>query len=298
MQHIKYTYGQIYKGCLLLAFIFAFTTGKADDTQTLISLSAQTMGSTIGDAAPSIAYNPTKNEYLVVYTDFDGACPTNQELRGQVINAITGEKSGNVLNLTTSEQPCSTHSIADPKVVYNELEDEFLILFKSSTALGAKIKYLSLDANNLLVSSSIMIDEDEIADPFKNCELELDENSNIYAIAYHTENALSESFLTLKFVNGSTKSILAYSVQLDKSNFVAENKGVFGSKLLYNNENILVAFEIRFTAGSEIHGAFINSLTGAIVGDIFQISPSGTASTNYMNPALAFNENSGEILAV
>ena len=138
MQGNNYTYRQIYKGCLLLACILAFSISKADDSQTLMGLTAQTIGSNIGAAAPDIVYNPTKNEYLVIYTDFDGNCPTNQELRGQVINAITGEKSGNVLNLTTSEQPCSPHSIDDPKVVYNEVEDEFLILYKSSTALALK----------------------------------------------------------------------------------------------------------------------------------------------------------------
>ena len=299
MKIIIHTYRIFFQAGLFLAFLFIFANGMADESQTLISKSSQTLGATAGDASPAIAYNSTKNEYLVIYTDFDANCTTNQELKAQLINAITGEKSGNEVTVTTSDQPCSTHLIIDPKIVFNEFENEYLIIFKSSTALGAKIKFLALSASTLLVTTNpIILDEDEIADPFRNCTLELDKSSNIYTIGYHKENALSESSLTMKFVNGSSKSVLGYSIVLDKSDFVAENKGVFGSQFLFNNSNILVVFETKFTSGSEIHGVIINTQSGEFVDDIFQVSPDGSGSTNYMNPAIAFNKSSNEILTV
>lgn len=299
MKIIAHTYRQFLQASLFLAFLFVFENGMADDSQTLINKSVQTLGTYAGDAAPGIAYNSTKNEYLVVYTYFDANCTTNQELKAQLINALTGEKSGTEVTLTSSDQPCSAHTIFDPKIVFNELENEYLVIFKSTTALGAQIKFLTLNASTLQVSTNpTILDEDEIADPFKNCTLALDNNSNTYAIGFHKENALSESSLTMKFVNGFSKSILAYSTILDKSDFVAENKGVFGGQLLFNNYNILLVFEAKFTSGSEIHGVFINTQSGEFIDDIFQISPDGSGSTNYMNPAIAFNENSNEILTV
>ena len=145
------TYRRFLQAGLFSALFLVFANGMADDSQTIISKSLQTLGTIAGDAAPAIAYNATKNEYLVVYTDIDANCTTNQELKAQLINAITGEKYGTEVALTTSDQPCSTHLIINPKIVFNKLENEYMVVFKSSTTLGAQIKFLTINASTLQV---------------------------------------------------------------------------------------------------------------------------------------------------
>ena len=215
----KLTYGRIFKASLSMLLMLVFICSKADNTQTLTNLTLQTLTSGAGDAASSIAYNPTKNEYFVVYSDFDAGCASNQELRGQIINAVSGQKSGSVVDLTISDQPCAMRKISNPKIVFNKQRNEYLIVYKLSTSLGAQINFLSVDATNFQVGAPVTIDADEIADPFKNWTLEFNSTVNIYTVAYHKENALSESVLTLKFIDGITKGLKGYIVNI-KGGFI------------------------------------------------------------------------------
>lgn len=299
MKVFRDTYRHVIKGYLAITLFLSLGEVIASSDQNMISKSLVSMGINIGDAAPVIAYNPAKSEYFVVYTDFDQTCSSNQELRGQVINAITGEKSGGEINLTTSALPCAVNILSDPKIIFNEQQNEYLIFYKTTTSLGAEIKFLTVSANTYqIITTPVTLDQDEIADPFRSLVVGLDISSNIYSLGYHTENALSESSLTIKYVNGSSKSVLGFSTNLDKNQFGSENKGLFTSRFIYANNLILAAYEVRFTAGSEIHGCFINTQTGNISGDMFQISPDGSTTSHYLHPALSYNPSASEVLVV
>ncbi|MCP4544486.1 MAG: hypothetical protein GY832_45830 [Chloroflexi bacterium] len=95
-----------------------------------------TMG-TDGDPAfdafnPSLAYNPTQNEYLVVWHG-DNALDNVIEIYGQRLNAATGAEIGTddffISNMGTSDTD-KRFRAQDVAVAYNSTDDEYLVVWE------------------------------------------------------------------------------------------------------------------------------------------------------------------------
>ncbi|MDZ7605806.1 MAG: hypothetical protein U5K79_09520 [Cyclobacteriaceae bacterium] len=271
----------------------------ATDTQTLISKSLQTLATGAGSASQASAYNPARNEFIVIYTASDVSCPSNQELKGQIIDAATGQKTGSALLLTSSTLPCGTRIIKNPQIVFNSQQGEYFIVFNLVKGLGSTLMYMTVNAtNNSVTKSPTEFADDEIADPFRNWVVAYDASKNIYLAGYHKEDALQESTFTIRYISGTTKALNGYSTIISKSNFTGENMGVFGTQLLSYGSQVLLVTSTKFTSGSEIHGVFINSQTGALSGNFFKISPAGSTETNYQRPSAAYNPTLNEVFLV
>jgi hypothetical protein len=284
---------------LTVGWAFCGFDGHATDTQTIISKTLQTIATGAGSASQASAYNPSRNEYIVIYTAADASCPSNQELKGQIIDAVTGQKTGAPITLTSSTMPCVTRIVKNPQIVFNSQQNEYFILFNITEGLGSTLMYMTVNAVNYSIAKlPTEIQSDEIADPFRNWVVALDASKNIYMAGYHMEDALQESTFTIKYISGTTKNINGYSTIISKSNFAAENKGAFGTQLLSYGTQVLLLTSTKFTSGSEVHGVFINSQTGALSGSIFKISPTGGATTNYQRPSATFNPTRNEVFVV
>ncbi len=105
------------------------------------------MGSSDGNPAyralaPSVAYNSTDNEYLVVWygdDDSDSLTDDEYEIFGQRINAATGEEEGNkdfrISDMGTSDGD-NTYHATSPKVAYNSTDNEYLVVWRGDDGTG------------------------------------------------------------------------------------------------------------------------------------------------------------------
>jgi hypothetical protein len=119
----------------------------ANPDQNMVSLTAQSLGSGMGNTAPSSAYNSNANEYLVVYAKTDASC-NNERLFGIVLDAITGEPSGSEFPISD----CNTYML-NPKVVYNPDRGEYGIFYKSSNGSGASLIFRTIDAKTKAIGN-------------------------------------------------------------------------------------------------------------------------------------------------
>ena len=86
---------------------------------------------------PQVVYNPTQNEYFVVWrgddnTDFgNGALVNNEfEIWGQRVNAATGAEIGTDLRLSDLGPDGNADFDAfDPQVVYNPTQNEYFLVW-------------------------------------------------------------------------------------------------------------------------------------------------------------------------
>ena len=293
MQNKYLIHSQIRKASFLMLCMLVFSIGKADITQTLTKLTLQNIKSGAGDTSPVMVYNPIKNEYFVVYADFDATCSTKQKLYGISINAITGLPIGSSFPITT----CNKKAV-DPQVVYNSKQNEYAIAYKSIESAGAKILVQIIDASNNSLKQSIEMASISLGDPYENTALLFSPSTDIYSVGYHEIINATDIKLKIKYINSITKAITGYTSLIDKNTFTSQNDGVKHTKFLSANGNIFICFELNLIDGSEIWGGFFNPVSGQINNSYFQISPTPTSDTVYLNPSTALNSLTNEILVV
>ncbi len=293
MRNKLYTYSKILKPFLLMAFVFAFNFLKADNTQTLTSLTLQSIKSGAGDASTSIVYNSLKNEYFAVYSDFDPSCSSKQKLYGVIVNAITGLATGPGFPISACDKKAS-----DPQVIFNSKQNEYAIVYKSSEGAGTKILFQIVDATNYSLKQNIELASKSLGDPYENNSIHFSSNVNIYSVGFHEIISSTDTKLKINYINSSTKTLAAYSSLIDKNAFAPQNDGVKHAQLLNVNGNLFSCFELKLTSGSEIWGGLFNPSSGQIINSYFQISPSPTGEIKYINPSPTLNTTSNEILVV
>jgi hypothetical protein len=275
----------------LLIMLLALNISYATSDQTLSGLTKISLGSGMGDTAPSVAFNSNANEYLVVYTKADILCLTQQKIYGTIINSISGEKEN-----TFGISDCA-NSLEDLSIIYSEDNDEYVIGYKIKNA-GAKIVAQTINATSFSISSPIELDNVLLGDPFKKITLTENQSSNTYVIGYHEEISASENNLIVRYVDSKSKSLRTYSSQLGTGLIANSNDGLNNAKLLSLDNKIFACFELMLLSGSEIWGTFIDPLNGALLPNekIFQISPSPGGDSIVINPSPAINPNTDEIL--
>lgn len=278
---------------LLWLVAFSITAVYASSEQTMYGLTALSLGGSLGNTAPAIAFNPKSSEYLVLYVKNDAACG-KERLFARVINATTGGSVGT--DIPISE--CN-NTISEPRILYNTELDEFIIFFKSigSTTPRSRLLYSILDGqNHTILQPETLVDSNSIGDPFRGLELSQDYRNKIYALSYHKINASNESALTIKYVDTDTRAIKAYQTGVSKSDFGSSNEGLFGTRLVFNGNHLMLVFELRQLTGSEIWGILVNPVNGMPVNEFFRLSPQGASDKYYINPAVVLNAESNEVI--
>src|SRR5262245_57123837 len=95
------------------------------------------------DAA--VAYNPTNNEYLVVWSaDDNTGLLVNEELEiyGQRVDAATGARLGSRIRISNQGPDGSQFSkAAAPAVAYNGTANEYLVVWAGSTPTGGEFEF-------------------------------------------------------------------------------------------------------------------------------------------------------------
>lgn len=277
----------------MLAFISmsSFATGD----QNLVSPLGIKSILGIENTTPSITYNSLTNDYLVVYAKSDISC-SNQRLFGVVIDAITGNTVGNVIEISN----CHI-AFDDVQVLFNSDINEYFFFYKALGNIGNKsdLYYCSIDGTNLThAKTPTKLVGDAIADPYLDLAIGHSPQSNVYALGYHKVNAQEEYSYTISYLNSNDKSLKPYETIVDKEEFTNTNKGLKGSILVSNGSAFLSVFELKYDSGSEIWGCFHNPSDGTLVNDYFKVSPTAISGKYYINPSAAFVEYSNEVVAV
>lgn len=283
-----------HKFCALLWLVaFSITAVYASSEQTMYGLTALSLGGSLGNTAPAIAFNPKSSEYLVLYVKTDAGCG-KERLFARVINATTGGSVG--ADIPISE--CN-NSILEPRILYNSAREEYLILFKSIGVIGnrSNLYYCILDGQeHTVIQSPTLIDSDGFGDPFRGLSLTHDSKDNVYALGYHKVNTSNESSLIIKYLDAGTRLFKAYQTNVSKSDFGSLNEGLFGNQIVFNGNHLMVVFELRLLTGSEVWGIMVNPANGMPVNEFFRLSPQAEVEKYYINPALVLNAETNEVI--
>jgi len=217
-----------------------------------------------GAREPAVAYGPTADEYLVVWSGDDDTGPlveNEQEIFGQRINATTGTEIGGDFRISDMGPDGNTNYGAFlPSVVYNSAADGFLVVWSGD------------DNTGLLVNSEYevfgqRIDATtgaEIGGDFRISDMGPDGNTDFSAISPSVVyNSAGDEYLVVWWGDDDTG-------------------------LLVNKEY-------------EVFGQRINATTGAEIGGDFRISDMGPdGNTNYsaVDPSVAYNPSADEYLVM
>jgi len=194
---------------------------------------------------------------------------------------------------------CSNSKISDLDIVYNQQENEFMIVYKSSAQFGSKVLFLTIHASTFNIKNSpVELASDQLSDPFENTSIALNPVSNSYMIGYHVKLGANGTEFNISYVNANTKSISATATKIDKNSFPFENNGIVNTKIAWNSGNIFSCFEVTNSTGTEIWAGFFEPSTGDVIIDFIKVSPSPAAGVSYINPSVIVNSNDNEIVIV
>jgi hypothetical protein len=286
------TYRHKIAGWIACIFLAVGTTYAGSD-QSMAGLTARSLGTGLGDTSPAVAFNSKAKNYLVLYAKNDATCG-QQRLFAKVIDGISGIISGADISISD----CNV-SIADPQVVYNAKLDEYLIFYKSigNTPNKSNIFYCSIDATTYQFKvTNVSLANSSFSDPFRTLNLAHDTKNGLYALGYHMLSGGQESSLLIRYVDENSKALKTHQTSISITDFSETNLGVFQSKLIFNGSNLMPVFELRLTSGSEIWGGIVNTVSGALVNNIFLISPQGSDYKNYINPGAVYNQGTDETI--
>ena len=92
---------------------------------------------------PAVAYNPTQNEYLVVWQgddDTNSLVNNENEIYGQRVNGVTGEEISSDFRLSNmGPDGDEDYDAFDPDVAYNPTQDEYLVVWYGDDPTGLQV---------------------------------------------------------------------------------------------------------------------------------------------------------------
>lgn len=273
---------------MMLIMLAAFQAFGTED-QVLQGLTAQSLGTGLGAAAPASAYNTNTNEYLVIFAKNDVDC-SKLSLYGSTINAFTG-----AITNTFKISSC-WDKIENLQITYNKEQNEYFVGYNAGSFVYAQF----INGLNMEITLPIEVASVSFGDPFERISLSYATEEQVYGFGYHTRNSSTDKLFTMRYFDQSSKALLGDLTELDKNLSSKTNNGVEGANLLYHNGSFFVCFELEFETASEIWGTIIDPATGILLpttdNGIFQISNTPTGDTVNINPSATINSNSGEIL--
>lgn len=222
---------------------------------------------TFDASSPAVAYNPTNNEYLVVWSGSDntGALISDEfEIFGQRIDAATGTEVGTNDFRLSDMGPDGNFNFSAfaPAVAYNPTNNEYLVVWTG-------------DDN----TAPLVDNENEIFGQRIDAATGAEVGTNDFRLSDMGPNG-GTSF-------GASAPAVAYNST--NNEYLVVWEGDDDTAPLVDNE-------------SEIFGQRIDAATGAEVGtNDFRLSdmgPDGNANFDALNPAVAYNPTHNEYLAV
>ncbi len=213
---------------------------------------------------PSVAYNSTDNEYLVVWQGDHNSgtlVTTEDEIWGQRINASTGALIGSMFRISTmSTDGVNTYDAQTPDVVWNSTDNRYLVVWRADD----------------------------------NTNSSIDNEYEIYAQLVTNTGTLSGSRLQVSSMGGSNGNITfgantpSVSWSLTNNKYFIVWSGDDNTNSLIDNEN-------------EIFGQAISN-TNTLSGSRIQISAmggsNGSATYNATIPDIAWNSANNQYLVV
>ena len=279
--------------------MLAFGTTWAGSDQNMLGLTNHSLGTGLGDTAPSVVFNSKTKEYLVLYVKNDAQCG-QKRLFARIFDGVDGTVTVDDISVSA----CNI-DITDPQVVYNAELDEYFIFYKSigNTPSKSNLLYCSIDATTHQIKlANVSLANSSFSDPFRALNLAHDTVNGLYALGYHTLSGTQESSLLIRYVDENNNALKTHQTTIAPSDFSETNLGVFQSKLINNGSGLMAIFELRIASVSEIWGGNFNTGTGILINDFFQISPDGffvqdgIANKFYINPAAEYNQGINEII--
>jgi hypothetical protein len=279
---------------------------------------------------PAVAYNPTNNEYLVVWSGEDdtGLLADNEfEIFGQRINAATGDQVGandfRISDMGNMDGDSEFDAIT-PAVAYNGVNNEYLVVWEGADDTGTlkknefEIFGQRLDAAGAEVGAndfriSDMGPDGDTAFAAIDPAVAYNGRNNEYLVVWYGDDTTDQKYEIFgQRINAATGE------QVGANDFRISDMGpdgnanfdAFSPAVAYNptNNEYLVVWEgndnIPPTVANEaeIYGQRLDAATGAEVGAndflISEMGPDGDITFGGFAPAVAYNGAANEYLVV
>ena len=267
---------------------------------------------------PAVVYNPTANEYLVVW-DSDTDVDNEFEIFGQRIDATTGAELGTNDFRISDQGPDGVPSIVGgrfPSVAYNDLADEYLVVWTGEEVDGEAGVY----AQRLDGSTAAEVGTNDFAlsdiGPGTGGErpaVAYHPSANEYLVVWHSKVDLGCVVFPCEIEIFGQRLAGASAAEIGANDFRISHQGPDGSAdfiatevdVTYNStvDEYLVVWQGTATVGfeSEIFGQRLD-LAGAEIGATdFQISdlgPDGDVDFAALQPSVTYNPFNDEYLVV
>jgi hypothetical protein len=288
-------------------------------------------GDTVFEAIdPAVAYNPTQNEYLVVWQGDDdtGSLVNNEnEIYGQRVDGSTGVEISSDIRLSAmGPDGDQNYDAFNPAVTYNPTQDEYLVVWWGDDPTGLLVQNeFEIFGQRVAGATGAELDDD-----FRLSDMGPD-GDTLYqawnpAVSYNpaqeeylvvwegTDNTgalvVGESEIFGQRVDGATGAELGDMVRLsdmgpdgdtDYSAFnpaVAHNPTEGAYLVVWEGDNNI---ESQVDDEFEIYGQLVEADTGAEIGEDIRLRPLGAGGNpdfDAVNPATAYNPTQDEYLVV
>ncbi len=288
----------------------------------------------LGALNPSVAFNPTNNEYLVVWSgehDIGTLLDSGVEIFGQRIDATTGKDIGtNDFRISDmGSDGDSRFDTADPVVAFNSTNNEYLVVWAGDDNTGTLVdEEFEIFGQRIDAATGIELG----ANDFRISDMGTDGDTSF--IAFNpavTFNPTSNEYLVVWQGSDNTGALVSFEFEIFAQRINAATGEEVGandfriSDMGTDGDNNFAAFSpaVAFNPTSdeylvvwngdddtsplvdnerEIFGQRLDAMTGAEIGaNDFRISDMGTdGDSNFgaFSPAVAFNPTSEEYLVV
>jgi hypothetical protein len=211
---------------------------------------------------PSVAYNSSTNQFLVVWTDYRSG--TDWDIYGQLVNA-NGSLSGSVLPISTAADGQSA-----PSVAYNSSTNQFLVVWQDHRSGTDNDIYGQLVNSGGGLSGGNFFISNEGHDQY-NPSVAYDSTTNQFLVVWqdHRSGATFDIYGQFVDANGTLSgSVLPIST--------AANNQAFPS-IAYNSttNQFLVVWDDTRNGYFDIYGQYLTS-TGALTGGNIFIASNAT----------------------
>jgi hypothetical protein len=279
---------------------------------------------------PAVAYNPTQNEYLVVWQGDDNTSPLVEnefEIFGQRVEADTGTVIGGDIRLSDMGPDGNLgYGAFSPAVVYNPIQGEYLVVWEGNDNTGSLADgEFEIYGQRVAGSTGAEIGEDvRLSDMGPdgdqlyiafNPAVAYNPTQNDYLVVWEGNDdtgslTVVETEIFGQRVAGDTGAEIGGDLRLsDMGPAGFPDYGAFDPALAYNptqNEYLVVWWGDDNTGSLEVNefeifGQLVEADTGAEIGGDFRLSDMGPDRDilySAVNPAVAYNPSQGEYLVV
>ena len=168
---------------------------------------------TTSSRSPGLTYNPTLNEYLVVYVyivEATSTTPATVEIEGQRLSS-TGALLGTTISITDSTTGAQTNS-SIPDVIFNSQTNEYVVTYSASPLPLEEEAYVTIVSQSGTVGTTTRLSNrgsiDNLSFAFKYVRAAWDELNNQYLFVYDADNTTNGEIDVFGVIYDSTMSLV------------------------------------------------------------------------------------------